>query len=77
MSRILLEPEHARGVAVQPLLFDGVLERQVHVFLDVESAVEPLKKFVTAGDLILLKASRSMQFERLGAALRRGSVEAD
>jgi len=55
---------------------DAGLE-QVHVFLDVESAVEPLKKFVTAGDLILLKASRSMQFERLGAALRRGSVEAD
>ena len=54
---------------------DAGLE-QVQAFRDVQSATEPLKKFVAAGDLILLKASRSMQFERLGAALRKGIAEA-
>src|ERR1700682_2467144 len=32
--RGLREPEDARGVAVEPLLLDGVLERQSQVLLD-------------------------------------------
>src|ERR1700730_17438292 len=32
--RALREPEDARGVAVEPLFLDGVLERQRQIFLD-------------------------------------------
>ena len=39
-------------------------------FPDVESAVPGLKNFVKAGDLVLLKASRSTRLERIAEALR-------
>src|SRR5262245_34781004 len=41
------QPEHARGVLVEPLLLDGVLERQVHVLVDqglVRLADQPRRK---------------------------------
>jgi UDP-N-acetylmuramoyl-tripeptide--D-alanyl-D-alanine ligase len=44
-------------------------------FSDLESAAGPLKDFVGSGDLVLLKASRSMRFERLGMILRGASGE--
>lgn len=39
---------------------------------EVEAASQWLKEFAKPGDLILIKASRSMKFERLTAALRAG-----
>ena len=39
-------------------------------FPDVESAMLGLKNFVKAGDLVLLKASRSTRLERIAEALR-------
>src|SRR5438552_7203510 len=43
----LVQLEHARGVLVEPLLLDGVLERQVHVLVDqglVRLADEPRRE---------------------------------
>jgi UDP-N-acetylmuramoyl-tripeptide--D-alanyl-D-alanine ligase len=39
---------------------------------EVEAAARWIKDFARSGDLILIKASRSMRFERLTAALREG-----
>ena len=43
-------------------------------FSDVESAVPGLKNFVKAGDLVLLKASRSTRLERIAEALRSAAA---
>ena len=40
-------------------------------FADVESAAAAVKSFVRAGDLLLLKASRSTRLERISELLRR------
>jgi UDP-N-acetylmuramoyl-tripeptide--D-alanyl-D-alanine ligase len=44
--------------------------RQVAEFPEVQSAGETLKKFLKAGDLVLLKASRAMRIERIGEMLK-------
>ena len=44
--------------------------RQVMEFPEVQTAGEMLKKFLKAGDLVLLKASRAMRLERIGEMLK-------
>jgi len=39
-------------------------------FGDVEAAAEAVKKFLKAGDVVLLKASRVARLERVGELLR-------
>jgi UDP-N-acetylmuramoyl-tripeptide--D-alanyl-D-alanine ligase len=43
-------------------------------FGDVETAATAIKSFVKAGDVLLLKASRAMRFERIGDQLRAGEA---
>ena len=43
---------------------------RVFEFLDVDSAASAVKSFVKAGDVVLVKASRSVKLERISEALR-------
>ena len=43
---------------------------RVFEFLDVESAASAVKSFLKSGDVVLLKASRSVKLERVSEALR-------
>jgi UDP-N-acetylmuramoyl-tripeptide--D-alanyl-D-alanine ligase len=45
----------------------------VKLFVSVEDAAEALKKFVAAGDLLLLKASRTMGMERVVDSLQQAA----
>lgn len=47
---------------------------RVEQFADVKSAATAVKKLVKPGDLVLLKASRSAAFERVGEALRSAAL---
>ena len=47
---------------------------RVFEFADVETAAAAVKSFVKNGDLVLLKASRAMRFERIGELLRGGET---
>jgi UDP-N-acetylmuramoyl-tripeptide--D-alanyl-D-alanine ligase len=44
--------------------------KAVEEFADVETATVAVKKFLKAGDVMLLKASRAARIERLGEALK-------
>lgn len=44
---------------------------RVMEFADVDTAAAAVKSFLKNGDLVLLKASRSMRLERIGEALKR------
>jgi UDP-N-acetylmuramoyl-tripeptide--D-alanyl-D-alanine ligase len=48
---------------------DGGLNRVIE-FENVEAAVTAIKKFLKAGDVVLLKASRASQLERIAATLK-------
>jgi UDP-N-acetylmuramyl pentapeptide synthase len=39
-------------------------------FVDVEAAVKAVKDFLKAGDVVLLKASRTSRLERVAEALK-------
>ncbi|MCX6923657.1 MAG: UDP-N-acetylmuramoyl-tripeptide--D-alanyl-D-alanine ligase [Verrucomicrobia bacterium] len=47
---------------------------RVFEFADVDAAAVALKRFVKAGDLVLLKASRAMRMERIAELLRAGDA---
>ncbi len=47
---------------------------RVFEFADVETAAPVVKSFVRSGDVLLLKASRVMRFERIAAFLRAGEA---
>jgi UDP-N-acetylmuramyl pentapeptide synthase len=42
-------------------------------FADLDNAIAALRATAKAGDIVLVKASRCMQFERIGMALRAGT----
>jgi UDP-N-acetylmuramoyl-tripeptide--D-alanyl-D-alanine ligase len=44
--------------------------KSVGEFTDIEAAVEAVKRFLKAGDVMLLKASRAARLERLAEALK-------
>ena len=48
---------------------------RVFEFLDVDSAASAVKSFLKPGDVVLLKASRSVKIERVSEALRAGEEE--
>jgi UDP-N-acetylmuramyl pentapeptide synthase len=48
---------------------DAGLTRVIE-FVDVESAVRAVKNFLKAGDVVLLKASRSSRLERIAETLK-------
>jgi UDP-N-acetylmuramoyl-tripeptide--D-alanyl-D-alanine ligase len=52
---------------------DAGLHR-VFEFADVETAAAAVKQFVKQGDVLLLKASRSIGIERIGERLRIGGA---
>ena len=49
--------------------------KAVEHFDDINALIEAVKNFLKAGDVVLVKASRSMRLERLGEALRAGDAK--
>ena len=47
---------------------------RVFEFADVEGAVKAVKNFLKAGDVVLLKASRSARFEQIAETLKAGKI---
>jgi UDP-N-acetylmuramoyl-tripeptide--D-alanyl-D-alanine ligase len=66
IDRVVAVGKFAKGTA--DTASEGGLEAKI--FSDVTAAASELPKLVKAGDLILLKASRSTGLERVGEALR-------
>jgi UDP-N-acetylmuramyl pentapeptide synthase len=49
----------------------GLDRRCIHVFEDHESMIKALKRMVRAHDWVLVKASRSMELDRVAQAMVR------
>jgi len=52
---------------------DSGLKRVIE-FMDVEAAMKAVKQFLKAGDVVLLKASRTSRLERIAETLKSGKA---
>ena len=65
-----MAPAMARGAR-------GADLNRIFEFADVDTAAAAVKSFVKSGDVVLLKASRATQLERIGEVLRSGEARRD